>query len=188
VAGLALLERFAAARQRVALFDATSDIGVATLVCEIEPDGNDPSAPSLRFRGAGCHPDRRTALLRAMTEAAQVRLTHIAGVREDIGPEAYRRSAAQRTGAALLDALASAAGPRPLSGLPNFEADDIAAEVRHVLARLTLCGFGRAIAVDLTQPEFGIPVMRVAVPGLEAPATHPGYRPGLRALAAMGAV
>ncbi len=37
----------------------------------------------------GCHPVREIALLRALTEAAQSRLTYIAGSRDDCFPAAY---------------------------------------------------------------------------------------------------
>jgi ribosomal protein S12 methylthiotransferase accessory factor len=39
------------------------------------------------------------------------------------------------------------------------------------------------VAVDLTKPEFGIPVVRVIAPGLEAPRDIPGWLPGRRARA-----
>jgi ribosomal protein S12 methylthiotransferase accessory factor len=39
----------------------------------------------------------------------------------------------------------------------------------------------RVLAVDLTRPEFGIPVVRLVIPGLEWDPHHPNYRPGRRA-------
>ena len=41
----------------------------------------DPPLPEF---GAGCHPSRDIALLRALTEAAQARTTFIAGSRDDM--------------------------------------------------------------------------------------------------------
>ncbi len=40
------------------------------------------------------------------------------------------------------------------------------------------------VAVDLTRPEFGLPVVRVVIPGLEAPDDDEDYVPGPRAQAA----
>jgi ribosomal protein S12 methylthiotransferase accessory factor len=46
-------------------------------------------------------------------------------------------------------------------------------------------GLHEIVAVDLTKPALGIPVMRVVVPGLEGPAHAAGlgYVPGARARA-----
>jgi ribosomal protein S12 methylthiotransferase accessory factor len=44
--------------------------------------------------GAGAHSDAAVALCRAVTEAAQARLTAIAGTRDDLPPRIYSRSAA----------------------------------------------------------------------------------------------
>jgi ribosomal protein S12 methylthiotransferase accessory factor YcaO len=43
-----------------------------------------------RASGSGCHPYRRIALSRAITEALQSRLTHISGVRDDVYWSSYR--------------------------------------------------------------------------------------------------
>ena len=42
------------------------------------------------------------------------------------------------------------------------------------LERLREAGIDEVGVVDLSLPEFGIPVVRVVVPGLEAPCDHPG--------------
>jgi ribosomal protein S12 methylthiotransferase accessory factor len=67
--------------------------------------------------------------------------------------------------------------------VPNFVADDLAADLRWALDHLRAIGIERAIAVDLTRPDFGIPVVRLVIPGLEWDPHHPNYRPGLRARA-----
>jgi ribosomal protein S12 methylthiotransferase accessory factor len=58
--------------------------------------------------------------------------------------------------------------------------------LRWALDRLGVAGGERAIAVDLSRPEFGIPVVRLVVPGLEWDPHHPNYRPGRRAQAIAG--
>jgi len=45
-------------------------------------------------------------------------------------------------------------------------------------------GIRRVVVVDLTKPEFGLPVVRVIVPGLE-PILGPGYLPGRRGQAVL---
>ena len=41
------------------------------------------------------------------------------------------------------------------------------------------------VVVDLTKPEFGLPVVRVVIPGLEGPDLSPGYSLGARARAVL---
>jgi ribosomal protein S12 methylthiotransferase accessory factor len=166
------------------LWNVTSDIGIAAFICDIPAQTEDPSVASRRFRGAGCHPNRAIALARAMTEAAQTRLTYIAGIRDDL--QDYSESLKDKLGAALLDAMSEAASPSAFEDIPNHDADDMLVDVRWELECLRAAGVKAAIAVDLTRPEFGIPVVRMIIPGLEWDCTHPRYIPGHRALQAGG--
>jgi ribosomal protein S12 methylthiotransferase accessory factor len=181
-----LLNRFAAANVVVGLWDTTSDIGIPVYVCDIRARSGDPSSLNRRFRGCGCHPDPAVALCRALTEAAQIRLTHIAGIRDDLSPEAYEETLEQRTGAALLDALARQAPPVSYPNPDGLISDDVASDVTYALQRLRAVGIHHAIAIDLTRAELGIPVVRMVVPGLEGDPTDPAYRPGPRARRASG--
>jgi YcaO-like protein with predicted kinase domain len=164
------------------LWNITSDIGIPAFICDIPAPTEDPSAALRRFRGAGCHPSRAVALARAMTEAAQTRLTYIAGIRDDL--QDYTESSRDKLGAALLDAMSEAAPAGAFEGIPSHETDDVLADVRWELESLRTAGVQTAIAVDLTRPEFGIPVVRMIVPGLEWDCTHPRYVRGRRALRA----
>jgi YcaO-like protein with predicted kinase domain len=175
----ALLGLYDAAQIAPRLWDVTSDIGIPAFVCDIPAPTDDLSDGLRRYRGAGCHPDRGIALARAMTEAAQTRLTYIAGIRDDLSD--YTESAKERLGAALLDAVSQAAEPRNFRAVPGFASDDVAVDLRWELERLRAIGVQRVIAVDLTRDDFGIPVVRVVIPGLEWDCTHPDYVPGPRA-------
>jgi ribosomal protein S12 methylthiotransferase accessory factor len=64
----------------LAAFDATSDIGIAAFVCLLAEEGR--QAPRLLDGlaiASGCHPELAIALLRAITEAAQIRLAYTSG-------------------------------------------------------------------------------------------------------------
>src|SRR5207245_7592275 len=76
------LYRFAAADIPARPWDMTSDIGIPAYHCTI----SDPSALGglEPVYGAGCHLSKEIALARALTEAAQCRLTFIAGSRDDV--------------------------------------------------------------------------------------------------------
>ena len=68
-----------------------SDIGIPSFRCHIYEAEDNPNDAQGTFFGAGCHPARSIALLRALTEAAQSRLTYISGSRDDIERRDYRR-------------------------------------------------------------------------------------------------
>lgn len=177
----ALLTRYDAAGIAVRVWDATSDIGVPVLLCRIG-DAEPGAAERLRrWHGAGCHPDRTIALSRALTEAAQARLTYIAGIRDDLAPLEYADPPGAAIGDALADALAAVAPAVPFSGVAHHASDDLAEDLRWILARLRGAGVARVVTCDLTRQELGIPVVRVVIPGLEGDPRHPSYAPGRRA-------
>jgi YcaO-like protein with predicted kinase domain len=182
---LDLVSRYERAGIGVRIWDVTSDIGIAAFVCHIREESDDPRLGLRRFHGAGCHPDRGIALTRALTEAAQTRLAYINGARDDLPAWHYAAPDNADVAEALLDALQAARKARALGDVPHFDADDVGDDVRCEMDRLRLIGVERVIAVDLTRPEFGISVVRVVVPGLEADNRNPEYAPGRRARAVL---
>ena len=121
------------------------------------------------------------ALARALTEAAQTRLTYIAGIRDDLLPAEYEEPPTADVMDALLDALRQESASHLFREVPTFAADDLNHDLRWELERLRSAGITRVVAVDLTRPDFGIPVVRVAIPGLDGDIKHPHYVPGPRA-------
>jgi ribosomal protein S12 methylthiotransferase accessory factor len=121
------------------------------------------------------------ALTRALTEAAQSRLTYIAGIRDDLLPSEYEEPPTAEIVDALLDALRQECEPHLFREVPSFTADDLRRDLDWELDRLCAAGISRVVAVDLTRPEFEIPVVRVVIPGLEGDIRHPHYVAGQRA-------
>lgn len=163
-----VLDRFAAADVLVAVWEQTTDVGLPVFGCEIidATDGMD-AVPAAA--GMGAHHDRGIALSRALTEAAQSRLTTIAGSRDDQPRSAYARghdAATLRAHRAELAATASAA-ERPHDTAAGLLHDTFDEDLRDLLDRLTDAGIEQVIAVDLSRPQLGIDVVRVVVPGLE---------------------
>ncbi len=79
-----LIGTIRAADLNLAVWDTTSEIGVASFICRIaEPEGADPMPYEL-LDAAGCHPVREVALARAILEAVQGRATMISGARDDL--------------------------------------------------------------------------------------------------------
>ena len=64
--------------------------------------------------------------------------------------------------------------------VPTAEFDTIAEDLEHVIARLSAAGMNEIAVVDLTKREYGIPIVRVIVPGLEG-LVEDDYVPGARA-------
>ena len=171
----ALIDRCTGAGMAVRLWNASSDIGVAAFLCELA-DAADPAVRA--FAGMGCHPARPAALVRAITEAAQARLTVIAGMRDDLEATLYDADPL----AGFMAALAPP-GRADFRDAPDFTSDDLGADLDFLLARLRSAGIGCVAAIDLTRPEFAIPVAKIVIPGLEGRWRHPDYTPGPRARA-----
>jgi ribosomal protein S12 methylthiotransferase accessory factor len=182
VACRALLDRFSVAGIDVMVWDVTSDVGVPTFYCLLV--GRQTAFADPEF-GSGCHASRTIALSRALTEAAQARTTYIAGSRDDFLPELYAAATRDRRLRDCRALLASRAHGRAFQDVASFDADDIADDVDWMLRQLARAGMKQALVVDLTKAEYGLPVMRVVVPGLEGPDKGPGsdYVPGARARA-----
>ena len=180
----ALIDRYAETGFLLRLWNITSDIGVPAFLCQIrDPAPGDPRWLR-RFQGSGCHPEPAIALARALTEAAQTRLTYIAGIRDDLLPAKYQEPPNAEIAEALLDALAAQSEPVSFDSLSGIAGDDLCQDLRFLLQHLDAGGMARVVAVDLTRPEFGVPVVRVVIPGLEGDPRHPLYRPGPRAFSA----
>jgi len=176
------LERFTLADIDVKVWETTSDVGVASFYCLIV-DRRDSQAHTAD--GAGCHPARDVALLRALTEAAQIRMTYITGSREDIPSREYALSVKQKKLQDCLTLVDWHAPMRDFGLIPSFESEVLGDDIAEILRRLQVVGIRRVLAVDLTKLDIGLPVVRVVIPGLEGPDEHPGYVPSARARAVL---
>ncbi|SCL76013.1 putative methanogenesis marker protein 1 [Methanoculleus chikugoensis] len=160
-----LLGKFAAAGVEVTLKDITSDIGIPTVAAVA--DDVVLKDPTLLTIGMGSHTSAHIAVLRALTEVAQSRLTQIHGAREDTDTADIRkRIGYDRTKRLNRHWFAENETVR-FPEMPSFDSDDFLTDINHVVDRLGAVGLSRVIVVDLTRPEIGIPVVRVIVPGLE---------------------
>jgi YcaO-like protein with predicted kinase domain len=177
-----LIERCTRAGMALGVWDMTSDIRIPAFKCIVlERDAN-PFRALGALEGMGCHPVREVALSRAITEAVQGRLVIIAGSRDDNGRSRYRDTmAAER--ASLARACLSRPSVRRFTAVRSHVYDSFEEDVGWIVGRLRKVGLQQVVVVDLTKPEFGIPVFRVVVPGLETYHHVEGYLPGTRALA-----
>ncbi len=162
-----VLADFQRAGLAVGVWEATSDIPMPCFVCVITERERDPMHPLYAAGGFGCHPDRGVALLRALTEAAQSRLTAISGARDDVSRALYGRGTEAERWGRIQRAIVDAGPGRDFRTGAGWWAESIAEDVRRELACLRAVGLSECIVVDLTRQDVGVPVVRVVVPGLE---------------------
>ncbi len=181
------LGRLGRAGVSVTIWDITTNIGIPAFICRIAGASRPPDRVMHAAEGMGCHPDRNVALLRALTEAAQDRLASISGARDEPMGWDYAQwmeLESQPGQATDLDEEPA----RDFTAVPLFDSDSFDADVAWELTALRSAGISEVVAVDLTREEFGIPVVRVIVPGLEGPTTTvPSCRLGQRAMELMSA-
>lgn len=176
-----LLAKFEQAAIEVAVWDATSDLGVPTFLCQILERPEECLRIVGMARGSGCHPDPNVALSRALCEAAQSRLTRIVGSRDDMQREhvaALRSQSSMAEHRALMADLPRQ--PLDFAPIPNHATSTLDEDIRWLLDRLATSGLPGASFVNLSRSELPGFVAKVIVPGLEGVAYAPGSREGPR--------
>jgi ribosomal protein S12 methylthiotransferase accessory factor len=171
---IAMQEKFAAAQVEVTVRDITSDIGVPTMAAVA--DDVLLKDPMLLTIGIGTHTSARIAVMRALTEVAQSRLTQIHGAREDTTTAELRKRMGYDRAKRINGYWFRDNGTMDYSRVASTDTDDFKKDIDNILAALKTKGMDRVIVADLTREEIGVPVVRVIVPGLEAFAMDPERR------------
>jgi YcaO-like protein with predicted kinase domain len=161
---------------------ATYNIPIPCFVCAIWDDKGATWYPQ-RAGGYGCHAYKRIALSRAITEAAQSRLTHVAGARDDMYWNKY------------ICALPIDAGHNPeyiasinsesceilFDSIPEAPPLQSEAELLNWLLQIVWRNIGvECFVVDLSKSTDPMSVVHVIVPGLEVNSKTEAYSPGPR--------
>jgi ribosomal protein S12 methylthiotransferase accessory factor len=177
-----LLDRCREAGLEVVVWHATQEVSVPCFACVLF-DRNGKTFYPQRASGSGCHPYRRIALSRAITEALQSRLTLIAGGRDDAYWSVYQQRVRvdDEAGRIWGNALLVEAARLDFEDVPEAPPmTSIEALLDWVLEQLADAGFGEVIVLELTQSHIRIPVVHVTIAGAEGPVTRAGYTPGPR--------
>lgn len=137
----------------------------------------EPASPDVNLAaGAGLHPDRKVALGRAISEAAQSRLSVIHGGRDDItgfyakyrlADQSARHDAEQR----LVGALAGGGRTIDFADVPDFDVRSVRGTLAWLRARLAERGFPCVLRRRMRPPGLdllGFEVVKVVVPRCEA--------------------
>jgi len=177
-----MLKQFEAAGVGVIVWNETNDLGIAVFQCVIVDRDPNPFRYLVPGRGYGAHPDRGIALLRALAEAAQSRLTFISGARDDLFHDEYL---AQNSSGRIDRYRADLVQPTPtcFHDVPTTHFDQIGDAVQFVDGQITQVTGSPPLYCDLSLPEIPAAVVRVLAPGLEGVHDIPRYSPGRRALA-----
>lgn len=162
-----IIERFYRANLLVGIWDLTSDVGVPTFLCRIMTDAPAGMVDIRPASGMGCHLSRNVALLRALTEAAQSRLTFISGVRDDLSREDYKKFLSAEEKEKWRNSIIDCSFQKNFLGVASLNSRNSEQDLDILLDQLKSINIQEVMAIDLTKSEFGIPVMRVVIPGLE---------------------
>lgn len=173
------LARIEAAGLTLRLFDITSDIDVPCFTAFLAPV-RILSEVTIRYvevtNGSGAHPSASLAALRAVTEAAQSRLTYISGSRDDVFVQSFRAPLPDET----RRLFTSMPRGNPCRPQPSFSS--VGSTLEHVFDRLRGANIPSAIAVKLSNEGWPFSVIKVLLPALENPEGNRARRFGQRAL------
>lgn len=138
----------------------------------IDPESRNPFFINAGF---GCHPHRSVALVRAICEAAQSRLSFIHGGRDDLEhwyafysgwSEKRKRAHNIRVTATVSKGQDSAVRLADVAD-SSGECTSVARCEELLIDRLSAAGFTRLLRANLCRPSDDLQVVRLVVPGLE---------------------
>lgn len=156
-----LLARLQSANLLVGLWDLTGDLPIPSYMCWIV----ERESGTCAVMGSGCHIRSETALARAITEAAQSRLTVISGARDDLSSECYAVDGIDGD-AHWRKTLTEENPQRRFRPVSSTWSGSPAALADHLVSLIDKALYSQIVAVNLTNSTFNIPVVRIVIPGM----------------------
>lgn len=157
--------------------------GIAAFRCVIT-DAEGPGTLLPPAGGTACHPDRSVALLRALLEAVQSRVTLVAGARDDLHDDHYRDGSRQ-TVELILGALSFGPGSLPWTQIPHHADRDNARQCERLLRSVQRESSLPVLVHCHAPPHPGLSVVHAFAPGLADPARgHSRVQPSASAIVA----
>ena len=160
-----LMTKFADADVSVLIRDITSDVGIPTFAAV--SDDLRLKDPTLLTTGMGTHTDARVAILRALTEVAQSRLTQIYSAKQNPAIKDMRRIMGYEWMRKKNKHWFANSEQTDFENVESRNSADFLDDINYTIERIRDVGLERVVVVDLTCEEIGVPVVRVIVPGLE---------------------
>lgn len=175
-----VIEKLRTAGLDVLLFHINHDLDVPAFLCEIHDSNEAAHTRYLPFAGMGCHLNKEIALLRALTEAAQSRLTFISGARDDMDSKYFLFKEKQTIGRDAALFAKRVEHKKSFDTIQSYDNEQYEDDLDQLIAQLEKIGVCNTFVVDLTRPEYEIPVVKVVIPKLESLIMSPNYQPGQR--------
>lgn len=171
-----LIAQITEAGLELRLFDQTTDVGVPVIAAIVGDRAGDRKKFAMAA-GYGAHPLAHRAAIRALTEAAQTRVTSIAGARDDIVPAEYAEQMGDTARTLLEVAPNGKAAPRDCD-----VGGDTNGLIRALSSRLMRANLAEPVVVPLRCSDDGLAVVRVLSEDLEDAEVNLHWRPGKRAV------
>lgn len=159
----------------LAIWDITTNLQIPTYICKII-DCDESNGLKIRpAYGSGTHINSDIALSRAITEAAQSRLTFISGSRDDQYKSVYESQVSREFYQKWYDEIVIQKECYNYQ-LYNDPANDFLEDDQEfILKKLKKFNLNQAVCVNLTRSQYDIPVVKIIIPGLEG-VSFPGER------------
>jgi YcaO-like protein with predicted kinase domain len=154
-----LLLKITNASLNIYLWDIRTNVKAPTYYCVIT---DIQELPHTLFTGSGTHLISEMALIRAIIEAAQARLTFISGSRDDIFPEFYQEFDPTE----LVKALQNTRPVKVYQHETISQPGNFLAMQQQLISLLKETGVTRLYAFEHQQPQINIPVVRLISPDL----------------------
>lgn len=157
-----LVRRIASANIELDLYDITNRIDVTAIraVFYTLPSGRPTTRPAV---GHGAHLDPMTAVIRALTEAAQSRLAYISGNRDDLDPAYYRGSELANVVRAMRKGM-DFSGTRRRLNRPDESTTTAGADAEKMIGNILAAKAGPVAEINLTKSNLGVPVVKIVAP------------------------
>ena len=152
---LDLITRITRTGARIFIWDLEPRANICAIGCGIMEDPSEPAWRALgMYQGFGAHWLPEVAITRAIVEAAQTRLTYIAGARDDFFPFDYERATDPEL---MADVWARLAAP--------CDSPVVFDELPRGTPQAIYDGLPEVIVVDLTHPALKVPCVKILIPG-----------------------
>lgn len=160
-----LADQIARAGLRLILLRTPSATPTHTMIAVILDPAPFSGASMINY-GTGAHLSPVVAAIRAITEAAQTRLTFIHGSREDLNHRAYQRNANHEAMFAYFTALQVNA---TWSNLEDHASDDLRRDLAVLIQVIQAIGHTAVYVADISHGLAGVSTVKVIVPGTRCP-------------------
>ncbi|MDR3223104.1 MAG: YcaO-related McrA-glycine thioamidation protein [Methanobrevibacter sp.] len=161
-----MLEKFENSNIEIKLMNLTADVNIPTIAASA--DDKFLKDPALLTFGLGTHLNPEIAVLRALTEVAQSRLTQIHGTREDTTRADFMRRAGYERMKKINKAYFQHDDEKiNVNDIKDKSSNSLKENIEIATRELKKASLDKVLFTDLTRAEIGVNVVRVIIPKAE---------------------